>query len=150
MKYKLAPIQARAALAKALRSGDYQQTTNVLRGIDIDDGTIKHCCLGVACDVFQKTEGIGEWIGDNRFLFETVGSSNETSLPTEVATWLGLDQTYGTGSAGTAPMKKGVAKANGHSNRATSLMGMNDSGATFDDIAEQIENNNLKLEEDVS
>ena len=40
--------EARALWVKALRSGEYKQTTGQLRK---DDG---HCCLGVACDLYGK------------------------------------------------------------------------------------------------
>ena len=42
-------------LVEALRSEEYTQTTGTLHNLD------GYCCLGVACDVFLKETGIGEW-----------------------------------------------------------------------------------------
>jgi hypothetical protein len=41
----------------ALRSGEYEQTTGVLRKADGDGNVVGYCCLGVACEV----SGLGKW-----------------------------------------------------------------------------------------
>jgi hypothetical protein len=42
--------ERRKALYDALLSGDYKQGRNVLK-LEDEDGTIRHCCLGVAAEV---------------------------------------------------------------------------------------------------
>jgi hypothetical protein len=44
---------------QALRSGEYEQGEGALRQ-DGDDGTLKHCCLGVLCDIVKDRVG-GQW-----------------------------------------------------------------------------------------
>lgn len=74
----------------ALRSGDYKQTAG---GLHDRDG---FCCLGVACDVYVKETGLGEWKQDpdyfGAFLFEHRGvvARESSVLPSEVARWYGL------------------------------------------------------------
>lgn len=46
----------RAALVAALRSGEYKQERFGLRTTNDN-----FCCLGVACDVYRKATGDGEW-----------------------------------------------------------------------------------------
>lgn len=68
----------------ALRSGDYAQG----RGALYDGLTHTFCCLGVACDLFTKenpTEGY--WSGND---FITAGGVSRSSLPLQVADWLGM------------------------------------------------------------
>lgn len=60
---------------KALRSGKYKQGIGALRLAD------KFCCLGVACDVFDKTR----WVGGNIYL------SRVGQLPQAVSQWLGIE-----------------------------------------------------------
>lgn len=45
----------------ALRSGEYEQTTEHLCEVDDIDGTTGYCCLGVACDLFVD----GYWVEHN-------------------------------------------------------------------------------------
>ena len=85
---ELTPQQARELWVKALRSGQYQQTKDVLRD---DSG---YCCLGVACDVYHKTTGKGEWKknewDEHGFVVPDVWRMEETQLPECVCDWLGL------------------------------------------------------------
>lgn len=65
---------------KALRSGDYEQTTACLK----DESGF--CCLGVACDV----SGLGKWDGAT---FKSGTTKNERSddvLTSKVRSWLGI------------------------------------------------------------
>ena len=69
----------------ALRSNQYEQGTGSL----CEDN--KHCCLGVACEVYQKIVGdleITKACGyDNKIEY-----NNDTNfLPRRVIDWLGLD-----------------------------------------------------------
>lgn len=78
---------------RALRSGKYAQTRGTLKA---DDG---YCCLGVACDVYRKETGEGEWqdagqsAGEparRRYAFVLPDDRDEGTLPTKVAKWFGL------------------------------------------------------------
>jgi hypothetical protein len=132
----LSPEQARELWVKALRSGDYEQTTGDLR-----NGT-GFCCLGVACDLYANTEGEGAWgpsvLGLSEFVMP--GSKVYTSaLPPEVAKWLGLSLRGPlTGILG-VPSSRGLLSS-GHS-----LANMNDAGFSFTSIAQEIEDGKLLL-----
>lgn len=65
----------------ALRSGEYSQASNGLRGAD----GIGYCCLGVACDISE----LGEWDG---VVYRVYGGleAADAILPMSVANWLGL------------------------------------------------------------
>ena len=82
----------------ALRGGDYEQTKRRLRDLH------GFCCLGVACDVYMKTTGKGEWrrhfdfvknSAHYVFAFESLNESGESEeascLPIPVRRWLGID-----------------------------------------------------------
>jgi hypothetical protein len=57
----------------ALRSGDYKQTKHRLGSIS-RKGTLRHCCLGVACDIMNHDrwmpipDNLEEVLGDEDFL----------------------------------------------------------------------------------
>ena len=109
--------QHRADWCAALESGDYQQAHMGLR----DDRGF--CCLGVACDVFFRKTGQGEW--RRKRLATVTGSSYTLSrsssvLPDRIRHYFGLRTP--TGDYGTQ-----------------SLTGLNDTEKwTFADIAEII------------
>lgn len=99
----------------ALRSGEYKQTIGNLRVKD------KFCCLGVLCDLAAK-DGIGEWQenkNSNRF-FSTPLFAASKLLPSTIVSWAGLN-----------------------SPRVliddSSLVSLNDQGASFSEIADIIE-----------
>lgn len=100
---------------EALRSGEYKQGEEALRNGD------RFCCLGVACDLFRKNTTKGEWVNE-----EFLGQS--TVLPTLVRDWLGLGSTTGNYDGS---VEKG--------DYADCLMGRNDNGASFAEIADTIE-----------
>ena len=108
--------------AQALRSGTYKQTTGRLRS---QEG---FCCLGVACDLYAE-EGNVRWavplrsIRPLRFGF----GSRFNFPPAYVAEWYGLEDA-GTDSIDTADQ-----------GFQYDLARLNDSGATFEQIAEKIE-----------
>lgn len=81
-------------LIEALRSGDYKQGRLSLR--DTDD---KFCCLGVACDVFRKETGVGEWEKDFRggdtYRFNASGSISGVGLPRRVQEYFGFKNLEG-------------------------------------------------------
>jgi len=131
--FKLTPPEARAALVKALRSGDYEQTNGTLRARFFENGVTRnrHCCLGVACDVFQKIEGKGKW---DQAAFEIGGVRSTAFLPEPVQEWLGFIESD-------AELQSDIISDDGHS-----LIGLNDGARkNFEQIADVIENDGVKL-----
>ncbi len=102
----------------ALRSGDYKQGREQLRNGD------QFCCLGVACDIVKEQIGI-DWNGD-RF------DKKLSFLPDSVTGVFGeIDSILDT----TLPITyKTFARIGGKT-----LIGYNDRGATFEEIADIIE-----------
>jgi hypothetical protein len=70
--------QNMAAWVAALRSGKYTQAAHYLRVNDVTTGQPRHCCLGVACEVYVEATGFPVDFGGGL-------------LPPAVAEWLGLD-----------------------------------------------------------
>jgi hypothetical protein len=97
----------------------YKQTRSTLKGKISFDGPTGYCCLGVLCDI----SGQGEWEGGG-YVTSGVGLSFGY-LPDEVQEWAGLatnDPAIG-------------------DRQADALSYKNDSGATFAEIADLIEQN---------
>ena len=79
-------VKNREIWLNALSSGKYKQTSEVLQD------SSGFCCLGVACDVYMKETGKGEWIvEDSRKVF----LDSITRLPDEVKNWFGFSTKYG-------------------------------------------------------
>lgn len=57
--------EVKAKWLVALRSGDYIHGHSQLRTVR-DNEPVKHCCLGVLCDLMAK-EGKGEWKSESYF-----------------------------------------------------------------------------------
>lgn len=82
----------------ALESGDYLQTDGVLERREVADGSVGHCCLGVATRVAMK-EGVPvtekRLEGEYKTWFTDVVDGAEwntfTELPPAVVDWLGID-----------------------------------------------------------
>ena len=120
---------------KALRSGEYEQGLGSLK---FDN---KYCCLGVACDLFLKSEGRASWeehehaswfrILDNQ-RGDGVDDSSDVFLPTEVKEWLGLSN-----HEGKFTWRETIEKEDYHGN--DSLIDLNDNDSSFEDIATIIE-----------
>jgi hypothetical protein len=110
----------KAAWVAALRSGEYEQTTEALKD------RRGHCCLGVLCDLYAKEAGIEKWSAetlsgnaDGDFALKFDGG-----LPSiEVLIWAGYDWLKGV-------RIKGVRYP---------LYEHNDGGRTFAEIADAIE-----------
>ena len=105
----------------ALRSGEYAQTRSWLR-----DGK-GYCCLGVACDLYTRETGKGEWkneVDDDVFDFELGTASASRELPPNVQMWLGLQ-------GGMGIYSKYGSKS--------SLAAANDYGKSFAEIVDIIE-----------
>lgn len=110
-------------LVAALRSGEYEQARDALRRDDY------YCCLGVACDLHRKETGQGRWEPIPKaptYFYNSSSEGSDAILPPSVQQWLGFataSGAYGQGSA--------------RSNLACD----NDTGASFEDIAQTIEDN---------
>ena len=122
----LNPEQARAKLVEALRSGEYTQTDRALRDRE------GYCCLGVACDLYRKIEKPDrQWeLVEGNSMWEFMGVSG--ALPDEVVDWLGFATNGGTLMFRTE----------------SSLMALNDSGKSFEYIADTIEAGAVYLKEE--
>jgi len=100
----------------ALLSGEYKQGQERLHKI-YSDGREEFCCLGVACDLYQKAVGGLTLEVQNENGYEQVRYNTWTgALPKEVEEWLGVI---------------GEAKQD-------ILTEANDSGQTFEQIAQLI------------
>jgi hypothetical protein len=64
-----------------LRSGEYQQATEMLRD---GDG---FCCLGVLCDLHKRRTNEGDWSGSAYCILNTEDDGSETILPAGVVRW---------------------------------------------------------------
>ena len=107
----------------ALRSGEYRQGEGRLRS-----GADRYCCLGVLTDLGVKA-GLGSWATfDGGFVFapaEGPGDVETAGVHRAIAAWAGT-----VGALGKLPRAVDYA---------TNLAGLNDNGATFDKIADVIE-----------
>lgn len=109
---------------EALRSGEFQQVAGCLR----DAGSGAMCCLGVACEVYRRDTGGGEWGGaefDGASRFSVGDDGNVSYLPDTVRKWLGLADPAGAYVVNVASMN--------------ALSSQNDEGASFTEIADIIE-----------
>ena len=98
----------------ALRSGEYQQTQRYLR---TDNG---FCCLGVLCDLYGKENNV-EWnLVNNGHNYEF--QEFESYLPSSVRKWADLEDPN--------PLVN---------DEESTLVRLNDSGSTFEQIADVIE-----------
>lgn len=108
-----------------LRSGNYTQGEISLKSVD-DDGVIRHCCLGVLCDMAVEAGVIKlERVTESRGLW-AFGGSQTSGMPEEVMEWAGMQ---GLTELGHGPWGEG-----GLANR-------NDQGHPFPKIADFIEEN---------
>jgi hypothetical protein len=105
-------------LADALESGEFTQTKHCLRD---DSG---HCCLGVACEVFNRATKHGEWSPHRTGTYRFLGEAE--ILPIEVAEWFGMEEH---GNLRAPYMDN---------NNGTCLTSLNDNGETFQQIAARI------------
>lgn len=128
---------------KALRSGKYKQGKNVLK-YKSRNGTLRHCCLGVLCELYQKEHKAKMASGptppfdqQERDIDIPAGakcyhfSSRDVALPASVIRWAGMDSDDGS--------------FKDHRGYRTSLATLNDDGDSFKKIAEVIEEQIKKL-----
>ncbi len=119
----------------ALKSGEYKQVKHVLCELDDEHNLVGHCCLGVACELYQEEVGgldikIDKEMIDGRFVTFADFNPGEftqgvTVLPECVGEWLGLNDISG-----------GFRDEHKASH---SLASLNDNGKSFDQIADAIE-----------
>ena len=105
--------------AAALRSGEYEQGINRLANLY----RTKHCCLGVLCEVAIK-EGVPLETSVEREFYRpsTAYDGSAAVLPLRVQCWAGM------------------ASSSGRLDRKMpSLMLQNESGTSFDELADIIE-----------
>lgn len=135
----------RAKWVAALRSGEYQQTTGVLTEVNGLDDALGYCCLGVLCEL-ARADGVPleivvcseERAMDDHFEYVDARAYNgsATMPPLDVAKWAGSFQPRyedwrvrrpGTESGGVGAVDPYLANEN-------------DSGRSFKEIADLIEN----------
>lgn len=121
--------QRRRILSAALRSGKYKQGQNRL--CIIKDNETKHCCLGVACEVYNENVPLEERveiqqkIDDFNEYISVLYDGNDITLPKKVAEWYNITTT-------------------GKLSQHVHLTGMNDSGLNFIYIADIFESDLLQ------
>lgn len=119
----------------ALRSGHYRQGRSALRTTKGE-----FCCLGVACDQYQRATGNGRWKG-SEFVVGEAGDANY--LPEVVQEWLGLYDHKGLLRTEETLLLNGDAQDRFCND---GLAGLNDSGKfTFAQIADFIETHLEKM-----
>lgn len=105
----------------ALRSGEYFQAKGALRRGQ------RYCCLGVVCDI----SALGEWEQvSGTPSMDYLGSA--AMLPEPVQGWLGI-------IGGNVPIRMGYLHPDRDGSTFQTLTSLNDSGFTFDQIADLIE-----------
>lgn len=122
---------------KELRSGNWPQGRQTLNN---DDG---YCCLGVLCEIALQDDVVSKGKIDNIAYYGKHGTGSSYLLPTQVQIWGSVDENpvfYIKRSDLPVSLQDddfGPTDMNG--NLRVSLAGMNDAGASFDEIADVIE-----------
>jgi hypothetical protein len=115
---------------KALRSGEYKQCTSALHQDESQGGG--HCCLGVLCEVAglfkHKSLSFPDWKYATSKEQLEAGNYSTSHLPEDFAEKIGLEKA---GNLGPETLEANWIEV--------SLVELNDSGATFKQIAEVIE-----------
>ena len=126
----------------ALRNGKFNQTSHVLNRIEENDGTVQEsfCCLGVLCKLYEEETGE---LNHEIDLVKTVGKKQCMArkydgeahlLPPAVLQWAGMNDCLGDLSE--APVELLDRIKNTYVSR---LVELNDTGATFEELADIIE-----------
>lgn len=122
--------EIKAAWVAALRSGEYEQGTEYLSR----DG--KFCCLGVLCDLAVKAQVIEQYTDYTPCT--DYGQGDEETLPSEVASWAGLEGENRQNPVIEPAGVEGLTWNRREKHRPT-LAELNDGGTPFDRIADVIE-----------
>lgn len=127
---------------EALRSGEYQQTIGVLSELD-GDRVVGNCCLGVLCEL-ARADGLDLSIDARReerseghlsVAVDARSYDGESTMPPQsVAEWAGSEQPR------YEDWKVRREETGTYGEAHPSLADQNDRGATFDQIADLIEN----------
>lgn len=141
--------EVKAEWLAALRSGDYRQGRNQLK---TEEG--EYCCLGVACNLAVMAGVITEWLGSDYPYFGDEeewgaspadamdnGSASWAELPVQVQEWMDLvgDPIIELPENHLAiPMLKDRGSIYGEE-RNVKISQLNDSGMSFEQIADLIE-----------
>lgn len=118
----------------ALKSGDYKQATGRL-SVGVGSDT-RHCCLGVLCEIAVKHKVIQPPVIAASGIVGYGQESANAILPWEVAEWAKITAAADLPQLQTLPHK---LDDEGYDNPIDCLSQANDSGYTFDEIAEVIE-----------
>lgn len=128
MDTKLTPAEL---WVEALKSGEFKQGQGRL--LQQHDGSRYYCCLGVACEVYRRETGQGEWRErpgfETRLEFHEEGGKHGSVLPLSVQRWLGVSNCDGTFVSSRDQLGRALLNT---------LVGLNDGGYTFDQIADVI------------
>jgi hypothetical protein len=108
-------------LVATLRSGEFSQTKGALKN---NKG---FCCLGVACELYRRETGNGNWLTDGNEDLYVVGKESERgALPKSVQNWLGTRSANPSTSVTREDFPLSLAE-------------LNDDGWSFEKIADLIE-----------
>jgi len=121
----------KAEWVAALRSGDYKQGKSYLHRAIAAPAGETYCCLGVLSELAYRKGVVDRRLGPDGTLF-VYGEESTGLLPPEVATWAGLDDN----SWPSTVMLNGYVSPR---NENHSLVGLNDDGRPFSEIADIIE-----------
>lgn len=108
----------------ALLSGKYRQGTGFLKINGRNGAEDRFCCLGVLCELAVEagvTERLSE---DYETVYGKVGDSNTAILPLHIQEWAGI-----------------VGRGGSYASGERSLASDNDSGMTFPEIVDAINEN---------
>lgn len=105
----------------ALRSGEFKQARKALR---TNEG---YCCLGVLCELYSRTHGMPWGVPRNATGYHMFG--DQSGLPPQVRDWSGVKH-----MDGLLP-----AYIEADDGNRTSLADLNDTGKSFAQIAEIID-----------
>lgn len=114
-----------ARWVSALRSGKYEQGKNLLKQLH-DSGKVSYCCLGVLCDLYLQEYPDSAYTPDLRPDLDRPTRENGTPYafgekevelpPKDIQTWAGINP-----------------------HQCDALAEQNDSGSTFEELADLIE-----------
>lgn len=129
----------------ALRSGEFKQATGRLRRSDTG-----YCCLGVLCEIYRRKTGNGKWVQEHdewKFVTGPGKSDSDVALlPEPVARWASSPYVSINVPGSLLPLPPGRrTQLLGKKFRyvdpeeaevaTMSVSGLNDDGATFEEIA---------------
>jgi len=118
--------EVKKAWIEALRSGEYKQTTGRLRRGD------SYCCLGVLCDLYIKNNPDYVWAGGGDYRY--FASCRDDAETGAMSMFLAFNFLHGE-----VVKWAGLSSENPHYDDDGTLSDLNDSGSSFEEIADVIE-----------